>query len=70
MTLDKKGRLYLTTISNNQVEVFSSKGEKITSVEMPEKPSNVCFGGKENDELYITARTSLYRVKTNTQGVN
>ena len=70
MTLDKNSNLYLTTISNNQVEVYSSKGEKITSVEVPEKPSNVCFGGKENDELFITARMSLYSIKTNTQGVD
>mgnify|MGYP006441781621 FL=1 len=70
MILDKNGNLYLTTISNDQVEVYSAEGEKLASVEVPEKPSNVCFGGKKNDELYITARTSLYRVKTNTQGVN
>jgi gluconolactonase len=70
MTLDKKCRLYLTTISNNQVEVYSPKAQKITVVEVPEKPSNVCFAGKRNDELYITVRTSLYRIKTNTQGVN
>ena len=70
MTLDKNSNLYLTTISNNQVEVFSSNGKKIASVELPEKPSNVCFGGEDNDELYITARTSLYRVKTTTQGID
>ena len=70
MTLDKKCRLYLTTISNNQVEVYFPKAQKITVVVVPEKPSNVCFAGKRNDELYITVRTSLYRIKTNTQGVN
>ena len=68
MTLDKNGNLYLTTVSNNQVEVFSKEGQKITSIELPEKPSNVCFGGKQDDQLFVTARTSLYRVKTNTKG--
>ena len=70
MTLDKDGNLYLTTMNNNQVEVYSSVGEKLASIKVPEKPSNVCFGGKKNDELFVTARTSLYRVKTNKQVVN
>jgi hypothetical protein len=28
------------------------------------------FGGKYRDQLYITARTSIYRVKLNAKGVD
>ena len=70
MTLDADGNLYLTTIGNNKVEVFSAAGNLLTSIEVPETPSNVCFGGKDNDQLFITARTSIYSVQTRQQGVD
>jgi gluconolactonase len=35
---------------------------------MPEAPSNVCFGGKGLQTLFITARTGFYAVKTQVQG--
>lgn len=70
MTLDKSGNLYLTTVGNSQVDVYSPKGKLLTSIEVPETPSNVCFGGKDRSQLYITARTSLYRVNTNAVGID
>lgn len=70
MTLDKNGNLYLTTVGNSHVDVYSPKGQLLTSIEVPEVPSNVCFGGKDRSQLYITARTSIYRIDTNVQGVD
>lgn len=70
MTLDADGNLYLTTIGNDKVEVYSPEGKLLTSIEIPETPSNLCFGGKDKDQLFITARTSTYRVQTNVQGVD
>lgn len=35
MTLDADGNLYLTTIGNNKVEVFSAAGNLLTSIEVP-----------------------------------
>lgn len=67
MTIDNQGNVYLT---NNVVSVFNPKGENIARIEVPEQPSNVCFGGKKRNILFITARTSVYTLKMNTKGVN
>ncbi len=70
MTIDKEGNLYMTTSGKQAVDIFSPSGELLESIEVPEKPSNVCFGGKDRDQLYITARTSIYRVELDTEGVD
>lgn len=67
MTIDNQGNVYLT---NDYVSVFDKDGNKIASISVPELPSNVCFGGKDRNILFITARTSVYKIKMNTQGVN
>lgn len=70
MTIDKEGNIYMTTSGKQAVDIFSPSGELLESIEVPEKPSNVCFGGKDRDQLYITARTSIYRVELDTEGVD
>lgn len=70
MSIDQEGNIYLTTSGKMAVEVFSPDGKMIQSIPVPEQPSNVCFGGKNRDELFITARTSIYRTKMNTKGIN
>lgn len=68
MTLDSVGNVYLTTTGKKAVDIFSPKGELLESISFPEQPSNVSFGGKNRDQLYVTARTSLYRVALNQKG--
>jgi gluconolactonase len=70
MTIDTKGNVYVTSNGKNAVDIFSPSGELLSSIEVPEKPSNVCFGGKNRKQLYITARTSIYRVELNVKGVD
>lgn len=66
MTIDEHGNVYLT---NKVVSVFNPKGKNIARIEVPEQPSNVCFGGKKRNILFITARTSVYILKMNVKGV-
>ncbi len=66
MTIDNRGNVYLT---NKSVSVYNTKGENIARIEVPEQPSNLCFGGKKRDVLFITARTSVYILKMKTKGV-
>ena len=66
MTIDNKGNLYLTA---NAVQVYNKKGEKIETIEVPEGPANVCFGGKDKRTLFITARTSFYSVRMRVKGI-
>jgi gluconolactonase len=65
MTIDKSGNLYLTPSGKHSVDVYSPDAVFLESIQVPERPSNVCFSGKM---LYITARTSLYRVELKTEG--
>lgn len=66
MTLDRRGNVYLTTRS---VGIYDPNGLKIDTIEVPETPSNVCFGGKGRNTLFITAGTSLYSIPMNVKGV-
>jgi gluconolactonase len=65
MTLDEKGNLYL---ARKVVHIFSPSGESVTTIDVPESPSNVCFGGKDRRTLFITARKSLYAVRMSVRG--
>jgi len=62
MTIDKDGNVYLT---NKFVSVFNKSGKNIAKIKVPEIPSNVTFYGPDKNELFITARTSIYKVKIN-----
>lgn len=62
MTIDSQGNVYLT---NTAVKVYNPAGRLIETIEVPESPTNVSFGGKDGRTLYITARTSVYKLEMN-----
>ncbi len=66
MCIDTKGRVYTTSAGG--IHVFDGTGKKLGVIATPEHPANVCFGGKDFDTLFITARTSLYSVRTRARG--
>jgi gluconolactonase len=66
LTIDTNGNLYITT--GLGLQVYSPEGKLLGIIEVPEKPANVTFGGKDNSSLFITARTSLYRIDTKAKG--
>src|SRR6478609_7909458 len=57
MTLDDQGNLYLTT---RGVSVFNKEGKKIAQIAIPGYTSNVTFGGKNRDKLFVTVTESIY----------
>lgn len=65
MTLDERGNLYLT---RGGVAVYNPQGRKLTTIKVPEGPANVCFGGRDRQTLFITARTGLYSVRMAVKG--
>jgi len=67
MTIDTKGNVYLTY---DKIWVYNPQGKLINEIEVPEKPSNVCFGGKKRKTLFITARKSIYTLKMKVKGVD
>ncbi|WP_430972278.1 SMP-30/gluconolactonase/LRE family protein [Sunxiuqinia rutila] len=67
MTIDDKGNVYLT---NKTVSIYSRNGVKLGEIAVPEQPANICFGGKNQKTLFITARTSVYKLSMKVQGVH
>ncbi|MHC5060248.1 MAG: SMP-30/gluconolactonase/LRE family protein, partial [Planctomycetota bacterium] len=65
MTIDNEGNIYFTT---DEVKVYNSKGKLKEIIDIPERPANVTFGGKDKRTLFITAQTSLYSIKMRTKG--
>ncbi len=65
MTVDVKGNLYTT---HEKVHVYDADGKKLQSIDVPEGPANVTFGGEDYRTLFITARTSLYSVRMKNAG--
>jgi gluconolactonase len=57
--VDAAGNLY--TSYGDGIQIYSPKGERTGHIAVPEKVGNLCFGGKEERDLYIVASTSLYR---------
>jgi gluconolactonase len=65
MTLDEHGNLYLTS---DGVEIYSPAGEMIAAIAIPERPTNVVFGGSDRQTLFITARTGFYSLDMTVRG--
>lgn len=66
MTIDERGNVYLT---GDAVTVYDPSGQVIQAIAVPERPSNLTFGGKDGKTLFITARTSLYAIEMQVGGL-
>lgn len=74
MAIDINGNIYVATESG--IQVFSPEGVAITTIVVPEQPSNCDFGGKDFKTLYITAHhtvnsnfiSNLYSIDLNYPG--
>jgi hypothetical protein len=60
VTWDEKGNVY---IAAGQVYVYNPAGELIDTIDIPERPSQLLFGGIHGNTLFVLARTSLYAVE-------
>ena len=55
MRCDVDGNLYVTRHGKGTVVVLSPKGEQLKEIPLPgSKPSNLCFGGKDGETVYVT----------------
>jgi gluconolactonase len=64
--VDKSGNLFVT--GPKGIWVWDAKGNHLGTIVMPEQPANLTWGDKDYRTLYITATTSVYRLKMKTQG--
>lgn len=67
ITIDNQGNLYLT---GRGVTIFDKTGKKLGNIPVPAGwTANLCFGGKKNNRLFITASEFLYVLDMNVKGV-
>ncbi|AKT41742.1 SMP-30/gluconolactonase/LRE family protein [Chondromyces crocatus] len=66
MAVDDGGNLYLTT--GNGVLVLQADGTTWGTIPVPQQPSNCAFGDADRRTLYISARTSVYKVRLGIPG--
>src|SRR5205823_5067740 len=64
--VDKKGNLYVT--GPKGIWVWDSQGHHLGTIVVPEQPANLGWGDADYRMLYITATTSVYRLRTKAQG--
>ncbi|MFL5807438.1 MAG: SMP-30/gluconolactonase/LRE family protein [Roseiflexaceae bacterium] len=67
MKVDVAGNVYVTGATG--VWVFAPDGAHLGVIVTPERPANCAWGGADRRTLYITAKTSLYRVRVQVPGV-
>jgi gluconolactonase len=60
--VDTEGNVW--TSSADAVLVFAADGTLLGRIPVPEVVSNLCFGGLDGRDLFITATTSLYHLPT------
>jgi hypothetical protein len=65
VTVDEKGNVY---IAAGQVFVYNPSGHLIDTICVPERPSQLLFGGRDGRTLFVLARSSLYAVQTINKG--
>jgi gluconolactonase len=65
--IDTDGNLYVC--GPGGIWVLSPEGEQLGLLRLPEEPHNLAWGGDGHD-LYITALTSVYRLRLETKGVS
>ena len=63
--VDDQGNVYLAA---GQVYVYSPEGRLLETFDVPERPTQLVFGGADRKTLFIPARTSLYSVRTRNPG--
>jgi gluconolactonase len=63
--LDEKNNLY---VAGSNVTVYAPDGKILRQFEFVEKPSNMAFGDADLQSLFVTARSSVYRIRMNVKG--
>ena len=60
------GKIYAAALTG--VQIFSLAGKRLGTIPTPEIASNCAWGHGDHKTLYITARTSVYRIRLDISG--
>jgi gluconolactonase len=62
---DDKGNLYVAT---KGVSIYSATGQFMQDISLAENASNLAWGDADFQTLFVTARTSVYRIRLTVKG--
>lgn len=62
---DEKGNLY---VAAKQLPIYTPQGRLLHTLTFPEQPRNLAFGDPDFQTLYVTAYSSVYRVRLPVKG--
>jgi sugar lactone lactonase YvrE len=65
VAVDAQGNAY---IAAGLIYVYDPSGRLVDTIEVPERPIQLLFGGPDRKTLFIAARCSLYAARTRTAG--
>jgi gluconolactonase len=65
--VDREGNVYVC--GPGGIWILSPDGEHLGTLRLPESPHNLTFGDEDSRTLYVTALTSVYRLRLNIPGV-
>jgi gluconolactonase len=68
MKIDSAGNVYCC--GPGGIHVFAPDATCLGVIRMPEYTANFCFGDDDRKSLYVTASTSLYRLRVATPGIS
>jgi gluconolactonase len=64
--IDRQGNLFVSAPGG--LWILSAEGKLLGKIVTPERPANMAWGDEDGKTLYMTAHTSLYKVRVNTGG--
>jgi gluconolactonase len=64
--VDRDGNLYVT--GPQGIWIWDAEGHHLGTIVMPEQPANLAWGDVDLGTLYITATTSVYKLRTTAHG--
>lgn len=67
LKVDTKGNVYLS--GPGGLWIFSPEGKALGIIKGPELAANFAWGDEDGKPLYLTARTGLYRIRLNVEGI-
>jgi gluconolactonase len=65
--VDQAGNLYVC--GPGGIWLLSPEGEHLGTLRLPEDPHNLAWGGEDGKTLYVTALTSIYRLRLGIPGI-
>lgn len=67
LKVDRRGNVWST--GPGGIWVFDPDGTHLGTILTPEVPANCAWGGSDGRDLFVTARTGLYRIRTLVGGI-